>query len=193
MWNQDDCFTIQPRDRRGINSQCTENVCCRHSQMLQHVATKFCTRHYNTVLYRTVLQIRWKNLFKLPKTIVIPDVDANIRLQACWSACDCEVLARKNPPWTALGFILWSFNLAVNHWFNGKSLGSMNIPFTFLLTVGIINPASHITTVQKICHSEIRSSSKMSMRVALGLTIGAAPRRVRADGCRGRVRVEWSK
>mmetsp|Transcript_9630 Transcript_9630/g.21401 ORF Transcript_9630/g.21401 Transcript_9630/m.21401 type:complete len:467 (-) Transcript_9630:61-1461(-) len=26
VWNQDDCFTIQPRDRRGINSQCTENV-----------------------------------------------------------------------------------------------------------------------------------------------------------------------
>eukprot|EP00913_Durusdinium_trenchii_P016077 g15111.t1 len=26
VWNQDDCFTVQPRDRRGINSECTENV-----------------------------------------------------------------------------------------------------------------------------------------------------------------------
>ena len=26
VWNQDDCFTIQPLDSRGYNSQCTENV-----------------------------------------------------------------------------------------------------------------------------------------------------------------------
>jgi len=30
VWNQDDCFTIQPRDRRGINSKCTENVLIEH-------------------------------------------------------------------------------------------------------------------------------------------------------------------
>lgn len=26
VWNQDDCFTIQPMDGTGINSNCTENV-----------------------------------------------------------------------------------------------------------------------------------------------------------------------
>jgi|UPI00048B52A5 hypothetical protein len=26
VWNQDDCFTIQPLDARGFNAQCTENV-----------------------------------------------------------------------------------------------------------------------------------------------------------------------
>mmetsp|Transcript_12981 Transcript_12981/g.20812 ORF Transcript_12981/g.20812 Transcript_12981/m.20812 type:complete len:446 (-) Transcript_12981:138-1475(-) len=26
VWNQDDCFTIQPMDSRGLNAKCTENV-----------------------------------------------------------------------------------------------------------------------------------------------------------------------
>jgi polygalacturonase len=26
VWNQDDCFTIQPMDRSGVNAQCTENI-----------------------------------------------------------------------------------------------------------------------------------------------------------------------
>ncbi|CAJ1364548.1 unnamed protein product [Effrenium voratum] len=30
VWNQDDCFTVQPRDGRGINAKCTENVRIEH-------------------------------------------------------------------------------------------------------------------------------------------------------------------